>query len=310
MRRKLILQGNKSFTLTVPIEWVKDEALKPSDDVEITREDSKLIIEVPAHLKKREIPTFIDLNDYHNKTIRNILNQTYRKGFDSIHIKFHKKEQLNSVKDITKETLLGFEVTEENEDSCIVQNIAEPSSDKYEVILKKIFFMIKAESDEILKSLKENQYDQSKRDENKNLLDNYTNFVRRIIIKEKIGGSRDSYLYFYAASRLSYIHHAYYYLHKFMSKKNKMVGKDILKLFENTNQMFDDYYNAFFKKDLQLAHQVGVWKDRLLEKDIFDLLQKKKGFENVIIYHLGEIIRNIHLSSTVLFGLIIENQNL
>ncbi len=305
MKRKIIKQGLGGYTIYLPKKWIDENKLKYGDELQINEEDSKLIVH-PIYIKSPEVAIRFDLADYNERTVRNILNQTYRKGFDKITLKYHTKQQLEDVKEITRKTLLGFEVTKETDDVCVVQNIAEPSSTKFDVILRKIFLIIKQESQEMLEDIKSGKLKNlQKRKEQKDIVDHYTNFTRRVIIRNKIEGTKDSYLLFYLVSKLSIAHHAYYYLYAFLNKKKKFkLGKDIIKLLGETNEMYNTFYNAFYKKNIELNHKVGVLKDKLLKNDVYKLLQKKKGIENVVLYRIGEIIRNVHLCSTVLFGLI------
>ena len=304
MRRKIIKQGNNSYTLTLPVNWIREEKLELGGEIEINQEDNHLVISLPKDIRRQEKAFEIEIKDYNERTIRNILNQTYRKGYDKILVKIPDKTQLEDIRDITRNTLLGFEVITENGDHCIIQNIAEPSGDNFYAILRKIFFYIEDESKEILEDLTNKKYDLKKRQHNKNIVDNYTNLCRRLVIKDKMGGTKNSYLLFSVISRLSLIHHAYYYLYKFSSQKKLPISKPILDFLKETNEMFALFHKAFYTKDLDKAHQVGMLKDKLLYEDLYNLFQITKGPENILLYHLGEIIRLIHMQSTNMFGLI------
>lgn len=305
MRRKMIKQGNNSYTLTLPISWIREEKLEANGEVEIEEEDGNLIVSLPKDIKRKESSIEVDVKDYNERTIRNILNQNYRKGYDMINIKNASKSQLEIIRDIVRKTLLGFEVVEENSDNCAIQNIAEPSDEKFSIILRKIFLYIKDESEEILKEfLNKKTNNLKKREHNKDIIDNYTNLCRRLIIKGKIGGTKNSYLLMQIVSRLSLIYHAYYYMYKFAtSQKNLKVSNGTLELLKQANDIFNLFYDSFYKKDFDKAHEIGVLKDKHLYGSIYQLLQKSKGPENVLLYHIGEIIRLTHIESTNIFGL-------
>jgi len=288
----------------MPIDWIKESELNGGDDVEIKEEEGNIIVSVPSDRKKTEISANIDLNEYHERTIRNILNQTYRKGYDKIILKYTNKEQLEEIHKITNETLLGFEVVDETENSCTIQNIAEPSAEKYGVILRKIFLLIKQEAEEIYNELKEGKANTlTKRQQQKDIVDNFTNFTRRVIIRSKIDGARNSYLLFYEVSMLSLTHHAFFYLYKHIAKqKQKKISKDVLEMLKNSIELFNKHYDSFYKKDIAGAHEVQVMKGKLISK-IDSLFMKKKGLDIVVLNHIGGIIRMTQMSSTVTFGL-------
>jgi len=309
MRRKIIRQGNKSYTITLPIDWIRDEELKEGSEVEIEREDSHLNIFLTKDARRIQNKISLDLKDYNNRTIINILNQTYRKGYDIITLNYHNNDQLLCIKENIKE-LFGFEIVDIKNNECILQNIAEPSAEKFDVILRKVFLIIKEGSNEILNDLKDNKSDKSKKlDEEKKTFDNYTNLCRRLIIRDRIGGTKDSYSLLIIVSRLSLIYHAYYYMYKAIANKKISLNKETQNLFSETNKMFELFESAFYNKDFEKANKIGILKDKLLYSNLYSLLKKSNGEENIVLYHVGEIIRLIHLASINLFGFVKGEEN-
>tara|TARA_Y100000310_G_scaffold42446_1_gene39736 strand:- start:1960 stop:2898 length:939 start_codon:yes stop_codon:yes gene_type:complete len=305
MRRKLIKQGNNSYTLTLPINWIRDNKIQENAEIEISEKEGDLSISLPKDSKHRTSSVELDLGDYNERTIRNVLNQTYRKGYDEIILSYNTKEQLKYIRQITRTTLLGFETVKEEGNKCYIQNIAEPSDEKFSVILRKIFHIIQDESSEIVQDIKGNNLkNKDKYQETKDILDNYTNFCRRLIIKKRIPDSKNSYLLMTLVSRLSLIYHALYYMYKFASSKNniKLTNKTF-ELLSEIPDLFILLHESFYEKDLEKAHQIGVIKDKLIFSSIYDKLTSTKGSENIILYHTGEIVRLIHLASINIFGL-------
>ena len=306
MRRKIIKQGNNSYTLTLPISWIRERKLDSGGEVEMHQEDNNLYISLPTDVRRTKNEIQVDANDFNERTMRNILNQFYRKGYDKIQITSVTREQLEDIRKITKNTLLGFEVTHESSSECTVQKVAEPSGDSFDAILRKIFLYILDDSQQILEEFtKKNLEGLKEKTRNKEAIDDYTNLCRRLIIEEKIGGTKNSYFLFSIVSRLSLIYHAYYYLYKFVtSQKNLSLEAESLNFLKNTNEMFTLFYEAFYRKDINKAHKLGTLKDKLIYGDFYSLVQKKKGPENVALHHVAEIVRLIHMQSTNLFGLI------
>ena len=60
MRRRIIKQGNNSFTSTVPIKWIKENNLEAGDEIEVFEEDNQLIISESAR-RKFFVKTFLFL---------------------------------------------------------------------------------------------------------------------------------------------------------------------------------------------------------------------------------------------------------
>ena len=293
MRRKLIKQGNNSYTLTLPIHWIREEGLEESKEIMLTQEDRDLVLKVPKDQKKAENKIEIDLKNFNEMTVKTVLNQAYRKGYDTIILLVHTDHQKKVIDDLTQNTLLGFEVVEKSEQKIILQNIAEPSSEKFEVILRKIFLVILEEGKEILEDFQKGKLDNfAKRKTSKALIDNYANFCRRLIIKEKIGGTKDSYPLMLLVSRLTLINRSYFYLYKYAAnqKKAPYISKETLSIFAEANALFRLLYDSFYTRKIEAVHEFWTKKETLIFNRFYQQLEFSKGPENVVLYHLGEII--------------------
>lgn len=302
MKRKIIKLGQATYVTSLPSKWMRQHHLDKGDYLEVEENEGSLVMstkKIEPHLE-----TTIDLDNFNERTIRNILNQTYRKGFDTIRLQYKRSEQLDIIRDLVRNILLGFEIVKEDKTMCVLENIAEPSVEKYDVILRKLFLMVKTEAEEIVEEIEGKKSPSEKRRlENKNLIDSYTNFIRRLIIKYRLRGPRDSYLLYHAISFLSLIHHAYFYLYMDIQKQKKVtISKESIALLKETNEMYASFYNAFHKNDFLLAHEVGVKRQQLLYQRLQKLLQTSSGFENVVLCHVSEIIRMIQMASTIIFG--------
>ena len=86
MRRKIISQGNKSYTLTLPLGWITEQNLKAGDEVEIKEDENNIII---APTKISSITTdscAIDAKNLGKRAILRSLHNAYRKGYDKINV--------------------------------------------------------------------------------------------------------------------------------------------------------------------------------------------------------------------------------
>ena len=73
-----------------------------------------------------------------------------------------------------------------------------------------------------------------------------------------------------------------------------MIQNRTKKFYEETKNLLESYYHAFYRKDIKKMHQIAKKKDKLLYEE-FQLLHKKLNPDNlIIIHHLGIIIRRIH----------------
>lgn len=298
MRRKLIKQGQGGFTVTLPVNWVREYGLKGGEEVNVNEQENGVLIS--AQLAKREKTIALDVSNYDPRMILNLINQSYRLGYDVIKINYNTVEQEKTIQDITPSVLLGFEIVDRTDKKIILQNIAEPDPEKIEIIIRKIFLQILSISELVIQGLQENRSNLVELHKLKEQVDKYTNYTRRTIIRSKYGGERAALLYA-IISQLSLICHAYVYLYEYVLKTKAPISKEIINHLMLATKMFKDYYSAFYKKDLNLLYQIGVAKIDLTAANN-QLLEKKKGTENVIIAYVREIIRLVHFCTPFTIG--------
>ncbi len=306
MRRKIIKQGHQAYTVTLPIKWIRENNV--DQEIILKEQDNSLII-TPEKTSKTVLSEIsLDLQDFSKTIIKNLIFQPYRKGFDKITLNFNNKEQLKQIQETSK-TLLGFGIIEKTENKVILQNIAEPSSEQYEIILRRVFLQIKEESKTMLESIKEKNNLLPNFEEQDIEIRKYTNYLRRVIIRNQVGGRRQSYMLFLLVSTLSYIHQAYLFLYKAFFQEPKVISKETLDIFNQVNTLFNALYESNYKKDLVKVVSIIDAKKNLIEKVIYNQLKISKGIENIILYHLGEIVRLIQYGSNAALFQLLDYDN-
>ena len=80
MKRKIIKLGQATFVASLPSKWIRAHHLDKGDYLDCIEQEGALVLSAKKIYPTREVT--INLLDYHERSIRNVLNQTYRKGFD------------------------------------------------------------------------------------------------------------------------------------------------------------------------------------------------------------------------------------
>ena len=107
-KRKLVKQGAATHMISLPSKWVKDNNLKKGDEVEVENLDKNLVISIEAPKKKTEIS--IKLSGLTETSIRTLITNTYRTGYDKITVELENSEQFKILKKIIETLLIGFEI--------------------------------------------------------------------------------------------------------------------------------------------------------------------------------------------------------
>ncbi|MBS3079676.1 hypothetical protein J4218_06140 [Candidatus Pacearchaeota archaeon] len=295
---KLIKQGGGGFTIYLPKKWVDENKLSKGDNLDVTVSGKELIIGPKATNKKSEIET--KLTNSSETSIRTLITNVYRTGYDRVKIFFNTEDQFKILQKIIKTRLIGFEVIKKEKDFCIIENITEPSVDQFDNILNKLFLNIEEIFDitkERLNNSKEKIEDYNEVEER---IHKYDNFCRRMIIKQKLIKQK-SELFWSFLSQIIHAQRELYLLNK--SFNNKEVSKQIKELFETAKRLFDLTKQAYFENNIEILWKIHKIERETIYKKAYSLLETKPK-ESKITYHLASCIRQLHLSTSSLAGLI------
>jgi len=121
MKRKLIKQGLGGMTIYLPKKWIERKGLKGGDEINLIETEAGLIIGSESKEKKKVKITITDKNRH---DILHILTHAYRKGYETITMEGLSDKDLRIIKNIVKDWLIGFEITEKTNSSCKIENIS------------------------------------------------------------------------------------------------------------------------------------------------------------------------------------------
>lgn len=304
MERKLIKQGGGGFTIYLPKKWIDKKGLKEGDEIKIEEVGNSLFIDSAIRDNKEII---IKINEQNKKDISVILTHIYRKGYNQVLIENINSGLFKEISLVTSDLLLGFEITEKSETKCKLENISEPAEQKYDLIIRKIFFLVNEFNDLIVKDLNNyKNYDEIK--QIKKNLDKFLLFCRRILIKEKY--EKDPVSEWEFLTFLTHIGHSYFYSYKY-AKENKMkISENIKSLFGKLKNYFNLLEESYLNKNIEKIHKINQLKEEYHFGEIINLLENSKGKDAVFISYIGDIFRFIQLGSSPVLSQILEKNQM
>jgi len=159
MRRKLVKQGSATMMISLPSKWIKENKLGKGDEVELEEQKKELVISIEE--KRKEQKTIeINLNNENINDLRVLLTHSYRKGYNKIILKGNLAESKKEISKIVPNVLLGFEITERNQNKIVIENISQPDKSKYSVMISKIFLLINEMPEIVLNNPSLNELEQ------------------------------------------------------------------------------------------------------------------------------------------------------
>lgn len=292
MKRKLVKQGAATMMISLPSKWIKANSLEKGDEISLEEKQNSLIINLESKKSKRQ--TEINLGSLTESSIRTILTNAYRLGYDKIRISFQDKRALGNINNTIKNNLIGFEIIRKTEKSCEIENITEPTGQKYDIMLKKIFLIIKETQKIIDEDLKKATYrNWEEIEEMKKSQDKFILFCRRTLTKEMY--EKNITLEWELLTFLMHIEHTYFYLYEYAKENKVKVDKSLSVLIEEQKQQFSLYEDAYFNNSLESIYKILKQKNKFQFGKCISLIEKSKTKNSVIASYIRELFRLIQI---------------
>lgn len=292
MKRKLVKQGAATMMISLPSKWIKENKLGKGDEVDLEEKNNKLIIN--SAVEKIERQTEITISELTESSIRTLITNTYRLGYNKIKINFKDKSVISIIKDVVNKNLLGFEIIRKTDKTCEIENITEPSKEQFDNIFSKIISNI---DDLFLITEKALQKEFSEFEETERKIQQFDNFCRRVITKENMFQLRWAF-----QSELIHAQREIYHLLRFLSKNKERVDKEVLSLLGDCKQIFIILKQAYAEKNIVLLEKIHGLEKRIIYKDGYSIIKKNP----IIVHHIINAARGFYLCSSPLSGLIIN----
>ncbi len=147
MRRKIIKQGNNTFTVSLPKKWCNSHNLKESEEIDINEKGNCLVISKETYRRNKEVK--IDITGLSGSTVILLIESLYTYGYNNIiittknkKIKFYMRGEVfvtPKVINLALNRLIGAEITDSSNDFYKIQVITEESKEKFNTIIRRIF---------------------------------------------------------------------------------------------------------------------------------------------------------------------------
>lgn len=283
MKRRIIKQKT-AYTLTLPINWIREHNIQPKDEIELEEEADALVIRTEKKPQSEEIDLTLEKStpNYYRIMIEN----HYLKGYDIINIKFPEKKTFPIIQNIVS-NLISFEILEQKENSCRIGSTTPPSAEQFRTLLNRCFNIISYTQSTIKEDIKKLSFlNLTEIEGQSNDARRFLLFCTRALHKTSITNRRDESFMHLLLERLILIEHNHYYLYKkILQIKNPKIRKEVKEIYNKAIDMFDLFKEMFHKKDLKNFATINKYWEDIYFKEGHKLLTKCTEEESIIIYH-------------------------
>ncbi len=137
IRRKVVLQGNSTLSISLPLKWAQKYGVQKGDEIDIREESDRLIVSA-QNQGPHTYELIQDVSGLDPRLVDRLIARSYQKGYDKLILTHNDPTLLKIIQDKVKE-LIGFEIMEYNDRSCVIQSISKRIDLDFEICLRKLF---------------------------------------------------------------------------------------------------------------------------------------------------------------------------
>jgi phosphate uptake regulator len=287
MKRKVIKQGNGTLTITLPKQWTEKIGLKGGDEINLEETERGILINSEKILKSKKIK--IDATNFNERVTRLTLSAAHKAGFDEIEIIYENPSIIKIMNELVKELYMGFSIVEQTNKRCVLKAIASDKVEDFDTILRRAFLVALSMADSSLDMIKNNQFsDLPSLVPLEHFNNQLTNFCERVLNKK---GYRDGNCFYYVVAwNLEKVCDNYKYICDHFSESKGNVNKKILDFYKQVNVFFRNYYEIFYKFDINELVKLTQNGKELLNESFKMHKFVKNDFEFVVLNSLMAVV--------------------
>lgn len=274
MIRKVIKQANQAYTITLPIEWVRENNIDKNPEIEVSLQDKSLIItnNKEVSVKKEKII----LENSERIGLGRRIHALYAKGVDEIEI--ISKEDISSKLTEVMAELIGYAVVSQSKTSYVIKDVGGGNYSNLDEIFKRVFQMIlifyESAIEDIFGKETETELSLSNRDKE---INKFCLFLERAINKmsysDPIKG-KALFTYSFSLEKIGdEIHRLWKANINSKTKKTEKLKELLLLSKEGLDLSFDFYYS----KEMAVAEKIYKTKEKVRKNS--ETLSKQESFD-------------------------------
>jgi phosphate uptake regulator len=278
MKRKVVLHGPATLSISLPTAWVKQWKIKKGDELEVNAGGSRLV--VSTHKIKDFGAVEADLAGFDRTSIILFLRNLYRRGYKEIFfrysipaaIHFRKDMKIAIPKILQEETdrLIGMEIIEQKKDSCKIVEVTEASSKSFDIIFRRAFYQTEASMELLIEALSKN--DLKKLEEIEKLHDDLAktvSFCLRLLSQGQSTKPEDSAQLYQILTSVDLMLDIMKYFSRDVIVNKRKFGKNALKILQELAILIKIFHTLNFdftaKVMFEFQERRGLLKNRVQE---------------------------------------------
>ena len=297
IKRKVIQIADSTQLISLPRKWAQAYGIKKGDEVEVEENGSKLVISTEKISELNNIE--VDITGADRDFLLFLIRSLYIKGYNEIklifnnplidHHRLHKKVTVISEVHIEMNRLTGIEVIQQHQNSCILKVLSESSIKDFDVILRRLFLLVRDAGDDLVKGIIEgDKYLIGTLEEKHNTITKFMANDLRLLNKFGHPNHKNTVLYWLIIECLDNINDILKETARDMLKIDLKISKNCENILHQIQNSIVEYYNFFYKFDYGQVEKISNERYGILE-DIRKLSAKLSKEELILLMSMERI---------------------
>jgi len=294
MKRKVVQHGPSTLIISLPSNWIKKNEINKGDELEVKEEGKTLVVSKEFILEDNSITK--DVSNFDPLLVNSFLVRAYQKGYDKINLIHNNLEVLKKIQTKTLE-LIGYEIIEQNNKSCLIQSISSHIELDFDNSLRKAFIITKQMLEIAIKAYKEKDNSTLEGLQIMDLeVNRFCNFCLRQINKEQYIGTeqaQQSHTLYYLIEILEELGDVFKRMANYLAISKKK-NQEIINLMQLLFEQYEAAYSYFYKSTSDKANQ-AYRTSVMLDEEITKMLDTKLITSEILVVYA--IMDGVHIIS-------------
>ena len=276
--------------VSLPSRWVRDFELGKGDEVEVEELGKQIVVRNEKEIKLDKIQ--IDISNLDERVVVWLLSSLHKAGYDEISVLYDDPKVIKVVQELIRDLFIGFAIVEQTNKRCVIKCVSKNLESEFDATLKRAFFVTQNLGESVYEAAKSGNFESASDlialEHTNNQL---TNFCERILNKRGYKDYKKSNFIYAIVWNLEKIADDHKHICEYLSELKKgRINKQILDLIKKTNDYFKQYFELFYKFDMEKLSNANKVK-KAVQKEIMNIEASKKEF--ALLHHLNSIIAKI-----------------
>lgn len=301
MKRRVIQIANSTQLISLPRKWTQQFNIKKGDELEVEEQGNKIIVGTEKTQEPGNIE--VDITGADRDFLLFLIRTLYVKGYNEIklvfsnplidHHRLGKKVTVISEVHVEMNRLTGIEVIQQRENFCILKVLSESSIKDFDVILRRLFLLVRDAGDDLVKGAVEgDKYLVDTLEEKHDTITKFMASGLRLLNKFGHPEHKNTVLYYLIIECLDNINDILKESARDILKLDIKISKNCENILRRINNTFADYYTFFYKFDYSLVEKISTERYHILN-DIRRLSKKMTPNELILAASMERVVEQI-----------------